>query len=119
MTGLRFIQNQRKKNCKCKHVAMISADWTDEDLALARQLGCKIFTKPLFFDELDKWLDSGEYGIDPKRELRVGFGNAVPCHSAEAWELWKDVWTNCATAFSWQKNQHPSSAASSGHSDPW
>jgi CheY-like chemotaxis protein len=82
MTGLRFIRNQRQKNCKCKYVAMISASWTEEDLETAQQLGCKTFTKPLFFDDLDAWLDGVEYGIDPKRELRNWFQErgALPQH---------------------------------------
>lgn len=69
ITGLTFIENQRKKNCKCKHVALISAYWTDEDLAKAQTLKCKTFTKPFFFTELDKWLDQVEKTIDPGREL--------------------------------------------------
>ncbi len=69
ITGLTFIENQRKKNCKCKHVALISAYWTDEDLAKAQTLKCKTFTKPFFFPELDKWLDHVEKTIDPGREL--------------------------------------------------
>ena len=82
MTGLRFIRNQRQKNCKCKYVAMISASWTEEDLELAQQLGCKTFTKPLFFDDLEEWLDSVEYSIDPKRELHNWFQErgALPPH---------------------------------------
>ncbi len=69
MTGLTFIENQRKKNCKCQHVALISAHWTDEDLALAHHLKCKTFTKPFFFQELDTWLDEVEATIEPTREL--------------------------------------------------
>ncbi len=69
ITGLTFIENQRKKNCKCKHVALISAYWTDKDLARAQTLKCKTFTKPFFFPELDKWLDHVEKTIDPGREL--------------------------------------------------
>lgn len=82
MTGLRFMENQRKKNCKCRYVAMISAHWKDEDLELAQKLGCKTFTKPLFFDDLDVWLDDVEYSIDPRRELRAWFQErgALPQH---------------------------------------
>jgi CheY-like chemotaxis protein len=69
ITGLTFIENQRKKSCKCKHVALISAYWTDEDLAKAQSLNCKTFTKPFFFQKLDEWLDEVEATIDPGREL--------------------------------------------------
>jgi len=82
MTGLRFIENQRNKNCKCKYVAMISAHWAEEDLELAHRLGCRTFTKPLFFDDLDVWLDDVEYSIDPRRELHTWFQErgALPQH---------------------------------------
>ena len=73
MTGLTFIENQRKKNCKCQHVALISAHWTEEDLALAQHLKCKTFTKPFFFQELDEWLDQVESSIEQTRELRNWF----------------------------------------------
>jgi CheY-like chemotaxis protein len=82
MSGLRFIRNQRQKNCKCKYVALISSSWTEEDLELAQQLGCKTFTKPLLFDDLEEWLDSVEYSVDPQRELRSWFQEhpALPPH---------------------------------------
>ena len=82
MTGLRFIENQREKNCKCRYVAMMSAYWRDDDLELAQKLGCKTFTKPLLSDDLDVWLDDVEYGIDPGRELQTWFQErgALPQH---------------------------------------
>ena len=73
MTGLSFIENQKKKNCKCKHVALISGSWTDQDLSLAHELGCKTFEKSLHFEDFYKWLDEVEKGIEPTRELRDWF----------------------------------------------
>ena len=73
LTGLSFIENQKKKNCKCKHVALISANWTEQELSLAHKLGCKIFTKPFFFQEFDEWLDKVETSIDPTRKLSDWF----------------------------------------------
>ncbi len=69
ITGLRFIENQKKKNCKCKHVALISANWTAKDISLAHKIGCRIFTKPFFFEEFDEWLDKVEQSVTPTREL--------------------------------------------------
>jgi CheY-like chemotaxis protein len=69
ITGLRFIENQKKKNCKCKHVALISANWTKKDASLAHQIGCRVFTKPFFFEEFDKWLDEVEQSVTPTRKL--------------------------------------------------
>jgi len=69
ITGLRFIENQKKKNCKCKHVALISANWTQKDASLAQEIGCRVFTKPFFFEEFDAWLDEVEQSVTPTRKL--------------------------------------------------
>ncbi len=73
MTGLSFIKNQKKKKCKCKHVALISARWTEQDLLLAHELGCKTFIKSSNFEEFHEWLDEVEKSIEPTRELRNWF----------------------------------------------
>ena len=73
ITGLNFIENQKKKNCKCKHVALVSAKWTEEDLSLAHQLGCKTFEKPFNFEDFYRWLDEVERSVEPTRELRNWF----------------------------------------------
>ena len=69
MTGLSFIENQKKKNCKCQHVVLMSANWTEQDLSLAHKLGCKTFEKPFPFQVFDEWLDEVERSIEPTREL--------------------------------------------------
>ena len=69
MTGLSFIENQKKKNCKCQHVALISASWTEQDLSLAHKLGCKTFEKSFHFEGFYEWLDEVEKSIEPTREL--------------------------------------------------
>ena len=73
ISGLRFIETQKKKNCKCKHIAIISARWSEQNLALAHRLGCKIFTKSSNFEEFYRWLDEVEKSIEPTRELRNWF----------------------------------------------
>ena len=69
MTGLEFIENQKKKNCKCQHVVLMSGSWTDQDLSRAHELGCKTFAKPFTFEEFCEWLDEVERSIEPTREL--------------------------------------------------
>ena len=69
MTGLRFIENQKKKNCKCQHVVLMSGSWTDQDLLRAHELGCKTFAKPFPFEEFYGWLDEVERSIESTREL--------------------------------------------------
>lgn len=75
VTGLQFIENQRKKKCKCQHIALMSGFLTEQDKLRAKALGCKIFLKPFSLDELYKWLDEVENQIDPNRELTNWFLN--------------------------------------------
>jgi len=69
MTGLDFIENQKKKNCKCQHVVLMSGNWTEQDLLRAHELGCKTFAKPFPFEEFYEWLDEVERSIESTREL--------------------------------------------------
>jgi CheY-like chemotaxis protein len=73
MTGLGFIENQMKKNCKCQHVVLMSGNWTEQDLLRAHELGCKTLEKPFPFEEFYEWLDEVEKSIEPTRELRNWF----------------------------------------------
>ena len=69
MTGLGFIENQKKKNCKCQHIALMSGGWTEKDLQRAHELGCKTLSKPFRINEFLEWLDEIERSIEPTREL--------------------------------------------------
>lgn len=62
MTGLGFIELQLKKGCKCirGNTAIMSGDFSEEDLKKAKRLGCKIFKKPFSLEELEDWLDECE-----------------------------------------------------------
>jgi CheY-like chemotaxis protein len=73
MTGLDFIENQKKKNCKCQHVVLMSGSWTEQDLFRAHELGCKTIAKPFPFQEFNEWLDEVEKSIEPSRELADWF----------------------------------------------
>ena len=48
---------------------MMSGNWPNEDLAMAKKLGCKVFNKPFDLSEIDAWLDDVEKNIDLDREL--------------------------------------------------
>ena len=54
MTGLEFIENQKMKHCKVRHVGLISGGWTEERLSRAHDLGCKTFEKPFPFNQFFK-----------------------------------------------------------------
>ena len=77
MTGLNFIENQRRKNCKCEHVVLMSSYWKEEDLWRAQELGCKILTKPFSIQEFSDWIDEVERNIDPSRELLSWFKEQI------------------------------------------
>lgn len=69
MSGLNFIQNQKNKNCKCEHIALMSGLWTEEKLNHADELRCKIFTKPVLPNDILGWIKDVTNKIDPDREL--------------------------------------------------
>ena len=62
--GLDFIEEQVKKGCKCKHIALMSGDFTDEDISKSKTLGIKIFRKPFQLSEIINWLNQIERDID-------------------------------------------------------
>lgn len=69
MTGLGFIENQKRKRCKCRHVVLMSGNWNERDLSRAHELGCKTFSKPFPLDEFLEWLVEVEKGTESTREL--------------------------------------------------
>jgi DNA-binding NtrC family response regulator len=69
MDGIRFIENIKKKNCKCRHVAVMSGNLSAEAMYQAVKLGCSAFEKPLNKETLFKWLDNIERKGQYSREL--------------------------------------------------
>ena len=69
MDGLRFIENMKIKNCKCRHVAVMSGYLNAEAMFHAVRLGCSAFEKPLDNEVLFQWLDGIEKKIPSSREL--------------------------------------------------
>lgn len=69
MDGLQFIENQRMKSCKCRHVAVMSGNLTDENISRAEKLGCMVFEKPFDTKALFQWLSEIENSSGPERRL--------------------------------------------------
>lgn len=63
-SGVKFIQRQLSHGCKVKKIAVMSGDWGDPALDIARDLGCKIFKKPFSILEIKKWLDEVRRSIE-------------------------------------------------------
>ena len=57
MTGLEFIENQIKNDCKIPNIAIMSGNWKYTDRERTESLGCRIIVKPFGLDEIGQWLD--------------------------------------------------------------
>jgi DNA-binding NtrC family response regulator len=73
VSGLEFIEDQLKKGCKVKNIALMSGKWSDYEVEYAKRLGCQFFRKPFGLDELNEWLDGCEKKIDTNRALSNWF----------------------------------------------
>lgn len=73
MTGLELIRQQARKGCKilAMNKAVISGDFSSENLQEAEKLGCKTLFKPLDLNELFRWLEERACKIDPARKLAL------------------------------------------------
>jgi DNA-binding response OmpR family regulator len=60
MTGLKFIELQKEKDCKVSHMAIMSATWSESEYNKAEELGCKVFEKPFGLNDLLQWMKSCE-----------------------------------------------------------
>ena len=69
VNGLDFIENLLQKGCKQPHIALISGDWSEADLARAGRLGCSIFAKPFQLSLMVHWLERVETMISKTRTL--------------------------------------------------
>jgi CheY-like chemotaxis protein len=69
MRGIDFIEKQIEKGCQCKHLALMSGDYTLDDMQRANELGLKFFQKPFAIADVFDWLDQIEQKINPHRQL--------------------------------------------------
>ena len=60
MTGLEFLQKLQEKGValRVERVAVISGNWSEQELQQARSLGCRIFAKPCDISRLHEWIDT-------------------------------------------------------------
>ena len=69
MRGIDFIEKQIEKGCQCRHLALMSGDYTLDDMQRASELGLKFFKKPFAIADVFDWLDQIEQKINPQRQL--------------------------------------------------
>jgi DNA-binding response OmpR family regulator len=68
-TGLDFVQDLLQKKCRRPFIALMSGDWTDNQIDHAADLACKVFHKPFKVAEIVNWLQGVETVILPQRRL--------------------------------------------------
>ena len=81
--GIDFLEEQIKKGCRCKHFALMSGEFSEEDVSKAKSLGIKIFKKPFKLAQIINWLDQIEKDTDQKRKLSDWFLKRIPQISEE------------------------------------
>ena len=81
--GIEFLDEQIKKGCRCKHIALMSGDFTEESIVKAKSLGVKLFIKPFKVEEIFNWLNQIEGDMDPKRKLSDWFLKGMPEQSED------------------------------------
>lgn len=69
MDGLSFIEALKEKKCRCRHLAVMSGLWKNEELRQAELLGCTILSKPFQTNAFFRWLKAIEKELDPHRKL--------------------------------------------------
>ncbi len=69
MTGIDFIEMQLAKRCNCRHLALMSGDFSNEDEEKAKELGLKFFKKPIELPEVFEWLDKIEHHNKPAKKI--------------------------------------------------
>ena len=68
-SGLEFLEHLVQKGCRQPQLALMSGDYSDEDLARAFRLGCALFSKPLDMAQFARWVEEAERLIPSKRTL--------------------------------------------------
>ena len=69
MPGLDFLENQIKKGCKVRHMALMTGDNDKKVSDHARSLGIKFFSKPFSIQEIEEWVEMAEKDIPEGRSL--------------------------------------------------
>jgi DNA-binding response OmpR family regulator len=71
--GIDFLEGQMRKGCHCKNMALMSGDFTENDVLRAKSLGLRLLKKPFGITEILEWIESIEKTIDPDRQLSDWF----------------------------------------------
>lgn len=72
-----FIRNQRKRGCKARFIAILSAVLSWDEQEWAEETGVSVFRKPFRTETILDWLEECEAMSDPNRKL-VSPAGALP-----------------------------------------
>lgn len=67
--GIDFLEKLIQKGCRQRHFALMSANFSEADIARASQIGCTLFNKPLEFPKITAWIEEVERCIPSERIL--------------------------------------------------
>ena len=73
VSGLDFVDGQKRKGCRIENIAILSGRWSEMTMKRARDLGCAVFEKPVALSVLADWLDKCEARIDQGKDLSNWF----------------------------------------------
>ena len=71
--GIDFLEEQIRKGCQCNNMALMSGDFTENDVLRAKSIGLKLLRKPFNITEVFEWIKGIEKTIDPDRKLTDWF----------------------------------------------
>lgn len=67
VNGVKFIEELKRKGCKCPKIGMMSGDWHDSDLLIVAHMGVTVFDKPFDLSILRSWVSEEVPVVDPAR----------------------------------------------------
>jgi len=67
--GIEFLEKLIQKGCKQRNFALMSGDFSEQDVERAAGLGCVVFPKPLDFGKFTTWVQHVERSVSPGRVL--------------------------------------------------
>ena len=64
VNGIKFVEELKRKGCKCRKIGMMFGDWSESDLLKAYSMEVKIFAKPFDLSEFQLWLSENVPVVD-------------------------------------------------------
>jgi DNA-binding response OmpR family regulator len=71
--GIDFLEEQIRKGCQCNNMALMSGDFTENDVSRGKSIGLELLRKPFRITEILEWIDGIEKTINRNRKLTDWF----------------------------------------------